>query len=67
VNDDSQNSTETDTLLPDVFRKISRAETWFDRSVCPEPCDSMHYRCRDCGLAVDGCSFEKDGVPPCAH
>lgn len=30
----------------------------FDRSVCPEPCGSMHTRCLACGAALDGCPFE---------
>lgn len=32
--------------------------TWFDRSVCPEPCSSMHDRCTRCGRAVGGCPLE---------
>ncbi|SOE25645.1 hypothetical protein [Streptomyces sp. OK228] len=32
--------------------------TWFDRSVCPEPCGSMHDRCTRCGRAVGGCPIE---------
>lgn len=28
-------------------------EHWFDRSVCPEPCGSMHNICGECGR-VDG-------------
>ncbi|QES45232.1 hypothetical protein DEJ49_33370 [Streptomyces venezuelae] len=31
--------------------------TWFDRSVCPEPCGSMHERCARCGRAVDDCAL----------
>jgi hypothetical protein len=40
-------------------------ETWFDRSICPEPCDSMHNRCVACGKVADalGCFWEAD-VPP---
>lgn len=34
--------------------------TYFDRSICPEPCAAMHQRCLDCGRAVDGCPFEDD-------
>jgi hypothetical protein len=35
-----------------------RVETWFDRSLCPEPCGSMHNRCTDCGNIVDHCPIE---------
>jgi hypothetical protein len=31
---------------------------WFDRTVCPEPCSSMHDRCTLCGRAVGGCPLE---------
>lgn len=37
---------------------------WFDRSICSEPCGSMHTRCTDCGAALSGplgggaCCFE---------
>lgn len=29
------------------------AEEWFDRSICSEPCGSMHNRCTDCGAVSD--------------
>lgn len=32
-----------------------RVETWFDRSVCAEPCESMHDRCSACGVTVTPC------------
>jgi hypothetical protein len=32
-------------------------DNWFDRSLCP--CDdTMHTRCRVCGTALDGCSYD---------
>ena len=34
------------------------SDNWFDRSICPEPCDSMHTRCVKCGVALDGCEFD---------
>lgn len=34
--------------------------TWFDRSVCPEPCGSMHTRCTACGMALDECTFDTE-------
>lgn len=33
-------------------------DTWFDRSICPEPCGSMHYVCSDCGEVTD-CLIEE--------
>lgn len=34
-------------------------DSWFDREICPEPCGTMHDRCTDCGVAVDGCAHEE--------
>lgn len=31
---------------------------WFDRSICPDPCGWMHYRCNDCGRVQGGCALE---------
>lgn len=28
---------------------------WFDRSICPEPCGSMHDICVECGYPKGGC------------
>jgi len=30
-------------------------ESWFDRSICPEPCGTMHDYCVKCGECVDPC------------
>lgn len=30
-------------------------DTWFDRSVCAEPCGSMHERCVSCGVSTRLC------------
>ncbi|MFG2970831.1 hypothetical protein ACGFZS_46940 [Streptomyces sp. NPDC048288] len=32
-------------------------DTWFDRTVCAEPCGAMHTRCSNCGAAIDGCTW----------
>jgi hypothetical protein len=42
-------------------------ETWFDRTVCPEPCGLMHDRCTECGEPVGGCRLlgEPDPCPCC--
>jgi hypothetical protein len=37
--------------------------TYFDRSLCPEPCDTMHDRCKDCGQTVGFCAHEKAFEP----
>lgn len=38
------------------------SDNWFDRSLCP--CDDiMHTRCRNCGAALDSCSFDTDEAP----
>lgn len=34
---------------------------WFDRSVCAEPCGSMHDRCTNCGAVSGHCPLE---TPP---
>jgi hypothetical protein len=33
----------------------SHRDTWFNRSICAEPCGSMHDVCVDCGQVVDYC------------
>ncbi|MGA5330977.1 hypothetical protein ACPCJT_20330 [Streptomyces griseoincarnatus] len=44
--------------------------TWFDRSVCSEPCGAMHTRCTECGVALDACPQQpaagarQDGAQP---
>jgi len=36
-------------------------DTWFDRSMCAEPCGSMHDRCTQCGVVVgEPCRNESD-------
>lgn len=37
-------------------------DNWFDREICPEPCDKMHMRCRQCGAALDGCRHEIEKI-----
>lgn len=48
-----------DDLLDYVAAEISacehRGDSWFDRTICPEPCDTMHQRCSRCGSPVDRC------------
>jgi hypothetical protein len=40
-------------------RACDPEDTWFDRSICPEPCGTMHTRCVDCGRPVDGCPHDQ--------
>ena len=38
-------------------------DAWFDRSICPDPCDMMHDRCNNCGRDIHGeCPWEKPVV-----
>lgn len=36
------------------------SDNWFDRSICPTPCDTMHTRCTNCGAALEGCPLETE-------
>lgn len=38
-------------------------DTWFDRSVCAQPCSSMHDRCSNCGSSTAPCPHERLSVP----
>lgn len=43
-------------------------DTWFDRSVCAEPCGSMHCRCTGCGVVVgQPCPIEGALAEACAN
>ena len=35
----------------------------FDRTICPEPCDSMHFCCSGCGARQDVCTHDVTVVP----
>jgi hypothetical protein len=37
------------------------ADNWFDRSICPASCLSMHTRCCKCGSAIPPCPLDKEG------
>lgn len=49
------------TTCPDCV--ADAGDNWFDRSICPEPCGSMHTRCAKCGGAYGACPFEEDSGP----
>lgn len=38
--------------------RCAHQDSWFDRSVCPEPCGSMHDRCTACGEILGGCPHD---------
>jgi len=43
-------------------------DSWFDRSICPEPCGRMHYYCANpnCGELLDPCAlFDETQPQPC--
>lgn len=47
-----------DELLNYVVTHLNCAHgggSYFDRTVCPDPCGSMHYRCKHCGDVLDPC------------
>lgn len=37
------------------FCQCGESGHWFDRSICPEPCGSMHNICTDCGRIKGHC------------
>lgn len=39
-------------------------DTWFDRSICPEPCGSMHTRCGACGGTLGVCWWDEEQARP---
>ena len=42
-------------LAEDVEDCEHEGGSWFDRMICPEPCNTMHDRCQDCGQPLDAC------------
>jgi hypothetical protein len=36
-------------------KRCKHENTWFDRTVCEEPCGAMHTVCSDCSAVVDYC------------
>jgi hypothetical protein len=38
-------------------------DSWFDRELCPEPCGTMHTRCRAHGAVLDRCVHEATPTP----
>lgn len=34
-----------------------QATSWFDRELCPHPCNTMHMRCLECGEALEHCEL----------
>lgn len=43
-----------------AWRQCRHRNTWFDRTICPDPCDSMHDVCIDCGVVVGHCALDHE-------
>ena len=39
-------------------------DSWFDRTICPDPCGSMHHVCTECGLPTDECVWRSPEPTP---
>lgn len=37
----------------------SHEDSWFDRSICADPCGMMHSYCTDCGHMMERCAFQE--------
>lgn len=46
------------------FCDCGRRDSWFDRSVCPDPCGSMHDVCTNCGHVIGHCSWRLEAAQP---
>lgn len=44
-----------------TFCACGDSPDWFDRSICPEPCGSMHYVCEVCTLIKGWCAVALSG------
>lgn len=44
-----------------LFCECEVSDHWFDRSICPEPCGSMHDVCIDCGRVKGYCAVAVEG------
>lgn len=55
--------------VPDSIgcRCAEPGDVWFDRSICPEPCGSMHDICNDCGYPLGGCLAADLAAMPSAY
>lgn len=55
-----------DALLGYVAARVNcehRDGSYFDRTICPDPCNKMHDCCKTCGEPLDDCTVrdESDG------
>lgn len=48
------------------FCSCKRRDSWFDRSICPDPCGSMHDVCINCGMVIGRCSWRLEAAMPTA-
>jgi hypothetical protein len=44
-----------------------RGGSYFDRVICPAPCNAMHDRCKDCGEPLDTCALPESTTAVAAH
>lgn len=44
-----------------------RGGSYFDRTLCPAPCNAMHYCCKDCGEPLDECALPGSATVLAAH
>lgn len=42
----------------------SHRNTWFSRTLCAEPCDTMHTYCSDCNVCLDHCAHDVESPNP---
>lgn len=42
------------------FCQCEESDVWFDRTICPEPCGSMHNVCTECGRIKGYCPVAVD-------
>lgn len=44
-----------------------RGGSYFDRTICPAPCNAMHDCCKDCGEPLDDCTVQDEHHPMLAR
>lgn len=44
-----------------------RGGSYFDRTICPAPCNAMHDCCKDCGEPLDECALPGSTTALAAH
>lgn len=39
-----------------MSEECAHVDSWFSRTLCPEPCGMMHNYCTECGTCIDECA-----------